>query len=231
MKKLKTPYDKFETESKEFCSKELNEYENLMSRCRDEAKEKIHSEFLNKTLDKLNKKISGLNIYARFFIDLRDELDRDKGKEFSEVFNQRFNLIPSSKKPTILIQLSQLSAYQEMINFLHRESQKYDVNRNKQFNNTSIKWIGSIELEFIQLIYALNEAGYLKNEKQQITTLVKDVANAFNLKLGSNWQSNLSDNINNRNADYHPAIFEKLKVSFEKYRSRQIEKNKKKKPK
>ena len=83
----------------------------------------------------------------------------------------------------------------------------------------------------MQLVYALHEAGYLNNDKEEITTLVKEVAQIFNYQLGEHWQSNLSDCINNRNTDYQPKIFEKLVKGFNDYRDKQIENNKKKKPK
>ena len=62
-----------------------------------------------------------------------------------------------------------------------------------------------------------------------MTKLVIQMAEIFNLKLGKNWQSNLSKSINKRNLDYIPEIFENVKKGFAKYRDRQLNKKKNKK--
>jgi len=85
---------------------------------------------------------------------------------------------------------------------------------------TGIKWIGQNKTEFVQLIYSLYHAELITNETKEITKLVVDIANFFNIDLGNNWQSNLSKSKNDRNNDYIPQIFDRIKNAFIKYSKR-----------
>jgi hypothetical protein len=99
---------------------------------------------------------------------------------------------------------------------------------NKLPQNTSgIRWKeGATQVDFIQLVYALHESGLLRNEKQQVTKLVEDIAVLFNFKLGNNWQKNYSDNKNNRNHGYEIKIFSELEKSYKNYLIRTLKKTK-----
>ena len=85
--------------------------------------------------------------------------------------------------------------------------------------NYAMKWTGKKDNknEFVQLIYGLHEAGLLNNGKGEITKIVEALAEVFDVKLGDQWQSNLSKSIHNANADYEPAIFEEIKFAFNAY--------------
>ena len=97
-----------------------------------------------------------------------------------------------------------------------KKSKQSSVKPTVKYN---IKWSGKKDNknEFVQLIYGLHEAGYLNGGKGEITKMVEILAEVFDVKLGEQWQSNLSKSIHNSNADYEPAIFEEIKSAFNAY--------------
>ena len=82
-----------------------------------------------------------------------------------------------------------------------------------------IQWTGSKDNknEFVQLIYALHEAGYLNKGRGEITKVVERLAETLQVGLGKNWQSNHSASIHKANKDYQPPIFDKIRQSYFKY--------------
>lgn len=90
-----------------------------------------------------------------------------------------------------------------------------------------LKWNGSSETEFVQFVYGLHHAGFITNAGNTITKIVTEMAEAFNYKLGKNWQSNLSDSIHDRNNDYDPKIFQKMAEGYDRYKDTLINKKKK----
>jgi hypothetical protein len=211
----------------------LTEFNNKIEKARDGFKDKVHKVHLQEVLYPLHHKIQiDLGIYSHLLYKIQDELENDKTKVFEDVFNQKFESIEKENQKFIFDKLSELQALNDFFKYirakdLESKDEANEINHHKK----SLVWKSKTELEFVQLIYSLHEAGYLNHEKNEITTLVTEVASLFNFELSKYWQSNLSDNINNRNSDYQPEIFDKLKLSFNEYRERQIEKNKKKKPK
>lgn len=88
----------------------------------------------------------------------------------------------------------------------------------------SFRWVGSKnKTQFVQLIYALHEAGYLTNEENQIGKLVEDLGEVFKVNLGENWQKNHSNAIHRSNSDYEPKVFKILAESYSKYSINLIE--------
>lgn len=92
-----------------------------------------------------------------------------------------------------------------------------------------IKWTGNKENknEFVQIIYALHAAGRINNGKGEITKIVEELSKAFNLKLGNNWQSNHSNSIHKRRADYEPPIFKEIEQAYKRYELSLIDAKKK----
>ena len=87
---------------------------------------------------------------------------------------------------------------------------------------SNVKWQRDNKTEFVQLIYALYEAGYINNEESQKTKLVTQLSSLFNFDVGKHWQSNLTKSINDRNADYVPDIFQNLTKAFIEYRDKHV---------
>lgn len=87
--------------------------------------------------------------------------------------------------------------------------------------NYIIRWTGekNNKNEFVQLIYALHQAKLINEGKGEITRIVETLAEAFNLQLGHNWQSNLSGSIHKRNRDYEPPIFKTIERAYKDYTS------------
>lgn len=86
-----------------------------------------------------------------------------------------------------------------------------------------INWTGDNKNEFVQLIYALHEAGLLNSGKGEITKTIVALAKVFNINLGKNWQSNHSNSIHRQNTDYEPPIFKMLEESYKNYTANLIE--------
>jgi len=82
-----------------------------------------------------------------------------------------------------------------------------------------VLWTGSKDNknEFVQLIYALHEAGYINKGNGEITKVVESLAEILQVGLGKNWQSNHSASIHKANKDYHPRVFDKIMHSYQKY--------------
>ena len=82
-----------------------------------------------------------------------------------------------------------------------------------------VQWTGSKDNknEFVQLIYALHEAGYLNNGTGEITKIVESLAETLKVGLGKSWQSNLSSSIHKSKKDYEPPVFEKIRQAYLKY--------------
>jgi len=91
-------------------------------------------------------------------------------------------------------------------------------------NTYPVQWTASRDnkTEFVQLIYALHEAGYLNNGTGEITKIVESLADTLSVSLSKNWQSNLSASIHKSNSDYQPPIFGKIATAYGMYAERLI---------
>ncbi len=200
----------------------------------EDYKERTHNKILNDLRDEYRAIESTLKEFNQFISNIKDECGEDKDKKFETVFYEKFELLNSEGKQIVLTKLTQLAAINKMFGYLATESLKFrkslylgselDTTGLNSEARTNLQWTGKSELEFVQLIYALHEARYLENDQDEITALVKQVAAAFNYKLGRNWQSNHSESINQRNADYESKVFEKLAKAYGRYRERLLNK-------
>lgn len=166
--------------------------------------------------------------------DIQDELDADRTKQFKEVFNKAISKKKNSESDNLIEKLSVLAAYEEMNSFLIKCGLKYIAERqpnekDKTEQVSDFKWKNITSVDFVQIIYGLFHAGILTNEKNEITRLVSDAAKSLRFNLSDNWQILLSENVNSRNADYQPKIFQNAGRGFDEYRNTQIEKNRKNK--
>jgi hypothetical protein len=237
MTQLKTPHERFEEEAARYYSSYEEEYCHKVGKAQDDYKAKIHNGFFNALREEYDKLLKSLKDHSRFIIDINDECGEDKSKSFDILLNERYNSLPSEDRIIILSKHSQLKALDKMFIFLGKEQHKYIPRINyisdsiRSGTSSNIKWQGTTELEFVQLIYALQEIGYLKNEENEVTKLVKQVAEAFNYDLGDHWQSNHSESVTSRNTDYEAKIFGKLAKAYSSYRERLIDRKKKNTPK
>jgi hypothetical protein len=189
---------------------------------------------LNPQIGDNGSKLMTLGTANTFSKEWNDRYNLNKSKERPEIFNVMILEVESTKRDETVKLLGEQAGQTAMRKFLSDESDKQNNlhTGNKSIENykeyqSPINWKGTNETEFIQLIYALHEAGYLYNEERQITSLVWQMADAFNVRLGRNWQSNFSHSINNRKLGYEPKIFKDLKKYFIAYRDKLINKKKK----
>jgi|GEM_PF-2611149 hypothetical protein len=189
---------------------------------------------LNPQIGDNGSKLMTLGTANTFSKEWNDRYNLNKSKERPEIFNVMILEVESTKRDETVKLLGEQAGQTAMRKFLSDESDKQNNlhTGNKSIENykeyqSPINWKGTNETEFVQFIYALHEAGYLKNEEKEITTLVKQMADVFNINLGEHWQSNFSKSINTRNKDYKPKIFAELEQAFLTYRDTQINKKKK----
>jgi len=239
MKNSAIPFSLFEAEVKAGYDRLVKEYLAKLDKARDGFKGKAHNSFVKHTNDSyqvLQQKLGTKN--QRFLIEIRDQLEDDKDLNFELLFNKNFDHLNNTNKKSFLKDIAALEALDEMFKYLRESGLKFrklengsenaiSTHPSKVGNSRAIKWKGK-DLELVQLIYSLREGGFLTNQSDEITSLVAQVAKAFNHELSEHWQSNLSDSVNNRNNDYVPAILQKLPKAFNEYRDRMLENRKNK---
>jgi hypothetical protein len=233
-------FESFERRYKMLLELHKIELNRRIEKARDKklALEKFANDYMTPIRNTLAPKLGQL---GTFFNEMEEIYNLDNSKERAEIFNEKMEVIQLGKKEESLELLSELhanwlmigvegDAYRKHVNNpkLSVDTAPYDIDQSYYVpDKTQVYWKGVNETEFVQLIYALHEADYLKHETNEITSLVTELAGLLNFELGKNWQSNFSKSVNNRKADYKPEIFEKLPASFERYRDKQINKKKK----
>lgn len=223
-------YETFIRRSEKIYKNRMSAYLKSISNASDSGKILVHSETVSEVLEGYQKVQKELNINSRLLIEVDDECKKDKSKLCSEIFDKKIRSIESEEHKTLLNNLSLMRALDRFITFLSEERSKYfDISLDSKIHKSNIQWHGG-ELELVQLIYSLKEAGYISN-KEGITASVKCIAELLNFRLGNNWPSNLSENIHARNSDYIPEIFEKLIKGFNSYRRSRTEKKENNTPK
>ena len=211
-----------------------SEYEQAINKARDKGA--AHSKFLSELNKRFVSVQNKLGLHNRLMLDVQEIYDHDNTKEYSEIFNEKINVIPRLSRMAILKDVSYYEALNEsfvrirvkgqILNSHVIEPATNDIPTASVDGDTKPQWKGG-ETEFVQLIYSLFEAGYLTNNKKAITKLVEEAAKAFSFNLGSYWQQNFSSSINDTSVSYDPEIFENIHQAFNKYRDKRIEKKKK----
>jgi hypothetical protein len=229
MSKLLKDYNSFKIEVEKITQSLHADYNKKIELSRENQKEIAHYKFFNKLNEEYQLLQKKLENNSRFFIELENELNADNRLIFEEVFETKLKKLSIKNKPKLLKDLSKLYSLSKMFDYLN-EKHKLNYNSNNCLTeNLQIQWNGKSELEFVQLIYGLYYSNYLNNKENEVTNLVKQVAKIFNMPLGKNWESNLSDSIHNRSNGYQPKIFQNLIDSFEKHRINLITERKEKK--
>ncbi|MFN8285482.1 MAG: RteC domain-containing protein [Chitinophagales bacterium] len=229
-------FHKYKKLYKKYLGQFKSEYLGKISKAREPYKINAHNVYRNEFLQKQSSELqTKLGQWGRLMVDAEDKWRFDNTKEFPAFFNEEFENVENDRRDEILELTARFSAIREMYGFkspeLFTKRSKADLDDSANVLSPVIKWKGTNETEFVQLVYALFEAGYISNTNDQITKLVPQVAKALNFDLGNNWQVNLSTSLNKRNADYSPKIFENLRQAFEDFRLRKLDKNKKNKAK
>ncbi len=207
------------------------EYQSRMNLANDEKKSAVHQFFLDYLLytEKFNIELE-LGQNFRIIHELDEEFGIDSTLSKSDIFNKRIEAHPKKEHKKLIDNLAKYDSIIKFYDYISIDS-PYAVKTNESNklpqNTSGIRWKeGATQVDFIQLVYALHESGLLRNEKQQVTKLVEDIAVLFNFKLGNNWQKNYSDNKNNRNHGYEIKIFSELEKSYKNYLIRTLKKTK-----
>ncbi len=104
-------------------------------------------------------------------------------------------------------------------NLLYLQREPEIESNQKPSVNYNIQWTAKKDNknEFVQLVYALHQAGYINNGEGEIMKIVEALAQALDFKLSKGWHSNHSNSIHRQNSDYEPPIFKTLQESYIKY--------------
>ncbi|QNA46128.1 RteC domain-containing protein [Lacibacter sediminis] len=229
MKQKTTFFQVFEKKRNEIQNIMLEKYRETIEQARDESKLEIHSKELNELYNAHRQQLYKLGKNSRFLIEIDDSLKANKNETFENLFNANILQISKKEGDGVIIDLAQLDAISKAISEIRRLTNEYLTEDKKEnvSKQIELQWKGG-ELELVHLVYSLFHAKLLTNGKNQITHLVEQVAEAFNHKLGKNWQINLSESINDRKADYQPKVIEKIVKAYTDYSNKQIEINEKK---
>ena len=132
--------------------------------------------------------------------------------------------ISSEPRPWELFKdLAEYWAIQDYSQFLSKEAKKYredEVILDSQTLEPKLNWTNLSEIDFVRLVYALIEAGFIEKGKAKKEKTVEAFAKKLDYPLGKSWKSNFSQT-NSRKQGYDQLkIFDSLKESFRKYQER-----------
>lgn len=178
---------------------------------------------LRRELKETQQLLTSKNL-TRFFFEMEELLELDSLLEEEDAFNQCLSEKKIHSKTTIQI-LAKSSALNEISDFIYKNW----IGNQEIETIEKLHWGGSEQTEFIQLIYALIESGYITEVDKKIGkyTTVERISNFFDFPLSKNWRDDLSSSIHDRNSDYQPEIFTNILRGWQKYRDTQIIKKKK----
>jgi hypothetical protein len=140
---------------------------------------------------------------------------------FTEHEEELISQFPTETHYFIRVAVSQMVYCEVMVKIA---SFVNDEINNKSSKKSAYKWTGSKDNknEFVQLIYALHEAGFIENGKGEITKITESFAEFLNIDLGKHWQSNHSASIHKAKKNYQPVIFDKIKEGYQHYTEKQL---------
>ncbi|MGC4034447.1 MAG: RteC domain-containing protein [Chitinophagaceae bacterium] len=243
-------YSQFEKLYQEKYARYLVKYHEELEDSTDDYKFQVHAAYLQKIYYNDTQIQATLKEHSHFLSDIKHYCGTHKTSNYQEQFDERMNFIETHDKNKLVDQLAEFEALMRTSTYI-RSNEKNIENPYKEYSplidptrliilpenhesksmstktKNQIKWESNTELEFVQLVYSLFASGYLTNDKQEVTTLVKQVAEAFNIKLGKNWSSNFSKHIHKTDNDNRPIIFETLSKNFQAYKEKTIDKKKK----
>jgi hypothetical protein len=224
-------YIVFKKLSEKYFEKFKENYQNKINLAIESKRTVVHYQFLDILINVEKIKLeSELGQKFRIIYELEEEFGVDSSLSKEDIFNLKIEKYPKKEHKKLIENLAKYDSIIKLYDCISKDSMYAlkTLESNKLPQNTSgIRWKeGATQVDFIQLVYALHESGLLRNEKQQVTKLVEDIAVLFNFKLGNNWQKNYSDNKNNRNHGYEIKIFSELEKSYKNYLIRTLKKTK-----
>lgn len=172
--------------------------------------------------NKTNKLLQENNIY-NFFNKYDDILGLNISLTEEKAFYETFRQLEINLNKLNVSLIAEFKAYHDICDWLTKLS--FDATSISKDNNEETKkyWIGAESTEFVQLMYALIEAGRL--QKKDKTKMIENTATFLGLELSKEWASNLSKSVHSRNNDYEPPIFNDLKNGWDRYTSKKTTKS------
>jgi hypothetical protein len=224
-------YQKFINQTEVQLTELLNEYKKKIQFSKEGFEEKAHNKFYKKICDDYLDLQKKLGDNSRFFIEIKDELEDDKSKDFETLFNKKFSKIKVKNNTSLMSDLIRLYVLQKASFEIGNYKLKTLPNNNASVSNNNEKekipinkiifWNSNTELEFTQLIYILHKAGYLKIKNSNLkkgekgaNTLVLAIAKILDYNLGKNWYSNIYKSIRDRKKGYKPELIKNLEIAF-----------------
>jgi hypothetical protein len=217
-------YQIYQKEVEDLLQKFHADFEASLERARD--KDRVYYSCLNDYLDRhfsSSRLMENVGYYEKFLDTVDQIYSLDHNLTESDAFikaHEEARIELSKKNIKMLARTQALSLFIDKLKDLIKTKEKHVATQTEEIQKTNRYWLGSEGTEFVQLIYALIEAGRLPERGK--TKMVKEMANFFGIELSGNWQSNLSSSIHERKNGYAPGIFEELRKGWERYEKRQL---------
>ena len=182
-------------------------------------------EFKSSVLDVEQKKLlSVLGEHSEFMKKLHEFKRINNTMDISEAFIFNLNTMALKNKKAFI---SNIARYDAICDFYKFWNQKYfhfigakaekALKHQIRKQQRKVTWKGKRETDFVQLVYALFEAGYISNTQSEIIGMVEQLAKTFNLQLSKDWKSNFSKNLNCGKSGCRPEIFINIERGFNRY--------------
>jgi len=197
-------------------------YKSAIKKPKKQFKLEVHSVFFKTMNDEYIVLAQKIAPHYNFLQEIMTEHNHDPSKKISDLFDSKIKEITVAKFELMLQDLILNEAMNLFFTYLNKKFEELKPqNLNESPIQSALKWNADNETELIQLIYALNKAGYISGN---ITKIVPEFASLMNFPLGKNWKINHSSSIHNRKDGYQVKLFEKLKEKYNEYCIEQITK-------
>ena len=217
------PYYKFKELKQSFFQHYKKELLQLLKEAKNKNQTLNHykESFMMPELDFWESK---LGMHSGFMKKVDDFIHTDQSMKLPESFDFNFHALPTNLKKHFIDDLAKYEALKDLgklwnhkyftyIGQKEKKSLQYKMGKEK----TKLIWNDKNSIGFIQLVYALFEAGYISNAQNDVNIMINTLARVFNLPLHKNWQSQFANSIKIKNIEYCPEIFGKMEKAFSQY--------------
>lgn len=197
----------------------IKSIEEKIEKTRD--KNSLLRELLKNNSDKLNTKWSGKNDFFNLNQSINTTFNEDLS--FIDISSATEFVFEKNKisKETALT-FSEFIADWEIQNYLQQKLA--EINPSTYSKYAKLKW-NLDQRDFIRIVYSLFHSQILTNNKNEIANLVRELAERLDFDLSTSWRQNLSNSLNNSNADFeHTKIFDIMKQGFSDFERKHNEK-------
>jgi hypothetical protein len=191
---------------------------------KNEALNQYKAKFLIPTRTSLEKK---LGPHCNFMKGLDSFLKHNRSMNLQEAFEFTLGTLISPEKKKLQLYLAKYEAILELQKYWSRKylthiavkEKKADLYKRRK-EKSKLFWKENGHLAFFQLSYALFEAGYLTNSKNDVKKLIPRLAQLFEIELPQNWSAYFLRQIASSMDSKKPEVFTTLENAFLQYSSR-----------